>query len=200
MATIMNEGTDGSPGGQDLYFHLRQRAVTPESKTLFAATGRISRVITSNPVIRRFESRLAQSSMAFANMSLSKSEGEKHRNFIGIMSFTRASELAANTLTPYSSVSQPGCRRQWVGVLGQITEQINKKIQKYSEEFQISLKIKKINEICTPSDTTTGLLLLLLLLYYWLGVSASKDHHQANIYKKEPNNAGARSTKTHLHF
>lgn len=72
MATIMDEGTDGSPGGQDLYFHLRQRPVTPESKTLFAATGRISRVITSNPVIRRFESRLAQSSMAFANMSQSK--------------------------------------------------------------------------------------------------------------------------------
>ena len=48
-------------GGQDLYFHLRQRAVTPESRTLFAATGRISTVITRNPVIRRwFESGLAQ--------------------------------------------------------------------------------------------------------------------------------------------
>ena len=57
--------------GQHLHFHLWQRAVTPESKTMFDATGRITRVITSNPVIRRFESRLAQSSMAFANISLS---------------------------------------------------------------------------------------------------------------------------------
>jgi hypothetical protein len=96
MATTITEGTDGSPGGQHLHFHLRQRAVTPESKTVFAATGRVSRVITSNPVIRRFESRLAQSSMAFANMWLSS--WGKYLEFAGIMFFTIASEPADRTL------------------------------------------------------------------------------------------------------
>jgi hypothetical protein len=43
------------------------------------------------------------------------------------------------------------------------------------------------------SDTT--ICNILLLFYYWLLISASMDHHQANIYKK-PKNAGAYGTKT----
>jgi len=40
-----------------------------------------------------------------------------------------------------------------------------------------------MKSICTLSDIIVGL--FLLLFYYWQLVSASKGHHQANIYKKK---------------
>jgi hypothetical protein len=50
-------------------------------------------------------------------------------------------------------------------------------------------------QACNGTALPLPLLLLLLLLFYWLQVSASKGHHQANIYKKHKN-VGAYSTKT----
>ena len=52
--------------------------------------------------------------------------------------------------------------------------------------------INKTNYTFTPSDTTV--FNILLLFYYWLLVSASKDRHQVNIYKKLKR-AGAYGTK-----
>jgi len=43
----------------------------------------------------------------------------------------------------------------------------------------------------------TKLYNILLLYCYWLLVSASNDHHQANIYRKHKN-PGAYSTKTSI--
>jgi hypothetical protein len=54
--------------------------------------------------------------------------------------------------------------------------------------------INKTNYTCTPCDTT---IFFLLLYCYWLLVSASVDHHRANIYKKFKN-ARACSTKTSI--
>ena len=50
----------------------------------------------------------------------------------------------------------------------------------------VKIKIKYVLRL-------TQLYNILLFFYYWLLVSASTDHHQANIYKKKLKNAGAYS-------